>query len=59
VLSKEAIEASDPPSARDLKPLRQWELAIIESAIKKAGSFSEIHLVIERGRVKQLSILLA
>jgi len=53
VISKESIKTSTPSSVTDgVKPLRQRELAIIESEIKKVGAFGEVHLVIERGRIR-------
>ena len=32
--------------------LRSQDIAVIEQALKKVGAFGEVHLVIERGRLR-------
>jgi len=52
MLSDKPASTPNSLTVSQLGVLHQREIAVIEAALKKVGAFGEVHLVIERGRIR-------
>lgn len=52
MLSLERLAPEEKPETTELKYLKPGVINAIECALQKVGPFGEVHLIIERGRLR-------
>jgi hypothetical protein len=59
MLATEPLDPEDTTASAEHKFLRPGVIAAIEHALKSVGAFGEVHLIIERGRLRFIRTIIS